>query len=150
MRESGFTLFELVVTLGVIGILAAIAIPSFAGTIARSNAGDLSVQVYTALNQARIQAITTNQVVPFTLNQGCSWTQAFGNRQATTQPSIGRGVQCIVTGNVAVNFRPDGSVTTTATQNNNLTAPIVASISGGGALWTVSVATNGQITKVLN
>lgn len=150
-QQLGFTLFELLVTLGIIAILAAIAIPSFAGSIARSRAEDLAVQFYSALTGARTEAITTNQVVQFTMNS-CSWTISGGGNTnpVTTTPSVASGVNCVVTSGATAQliFRPDGSIAQLS--GANLAQPLVISNRGGGAIWTTSVATTGQITKVLN
>ena len=40
VRTRGFTLYELLVTLGLVAILVALAVPSFAGTIARQRQQD--------------------------------------------------------------------------------------------------------------
>jgi type IV fimbrial biogenesis protein FimT len=54
---SGFTLIELMVTIGVAGVLAGIAIPSFKSTIQNNRLTTSANELVTALNLARSEAV---------------------------------------------------------------------------------------------
>lgn len=60
---AGFSLTELVVTLTVAGILAAIAVPSFRGMIVRSKLTTQANELLVAVNIARSEAIKGNRNV---------------------------------------------------------------------------------------
>ena len=57
---NGFTLLELIITLTVAAILGAIAVPSFTTLTANTRIENRTNEIYTALKQARHNAITSN------------------------------------------------------------------------------------------
>jgi type IV fimbrial biogenesis protein FimT len=65
MRQHGFTLLELLVTLGIAAILASMAIPAYANLVKRSNSQTLAYQLVTLVRFARSEAI--NKKVTITL-----------------------------------------------------------------------------------
>lgn len=130
-RTNGFTLIELMMTLAVFAILIAAAAPAFGNLIQRTGAQASRSSLTTALNTARIFAVskTANVVVcPSADQQHCGHTTEWqdgwlvfidddrnGERDdserlvdvAQAQPS---GVAILSTaGRTRVNYRPDGS-----------------------------------------
>jgi len=61
--SAGFTLVELVITIAVVGILAAIATPSFSGMIANNKARGVAADLYFDLARARSEAVKRNMEV---------------------------------------------------------------------------------------
>lgn len=68
--NAGFTLVELVVTIAVVGILAAIAIPSFSGMIASTKAKGIATDLYFDLTKARSEAVKRNMDVTMSPSDG--------------------------------------------------------------------------------
>lgn len=62
-KQSGFTLLELIVTLGMVAILAAIGIPAMSDWTQRAQVRSETQRYLGILNLARSTAIQTNQVV---------------------------------------------------------------------------------------
>lgn len=62
-QQSGFTLTELIITLALIGILLALAIPSFESLIASSRISTTTNDFHAALAQARSEAVRRGQRV---------------------------------------------------------------------------------------
>ncbi len=94
MRENlGFTMIELLVTIGIVGILAALAVPNFQSSLHKNRAMGFANDLSAALNMARSEAIKRGQsvtvctaalnnsdVVVTDLNAACSavaWTQGW-------------------------------------------------------------------------
>jgi len=65
-KDSGFTLMEIMVVIGIVGILSAIAIPSYIQWMPKHRVGNAARAVMSAVEFARINAIKTNADV--TLN----------------------------------------------------------------------------------
>jgi len=65
MKNHGLTLLELLVSLAIIGLLASMAIPSFANTIKRSNSLTVAYQLMGLVQFARTEAISKS--VPVTI-----------------------------------------------------------------------------------
>ena len=61
--SMGFTLTELMITLAVLAILLALAVPNFTTAVRRSEARSLSDDLLSSLTYSRQQAISTNQCV---------------------------------------------------------------------------------------
>lgn len=72
---SGFTLIELMVTVAVLGILSAIALPSFSGLLASSRVNSAATDLWAAMQFARSEAVKRNETVtvcPSTNETGCA------------------------------------------------------------------------------
>lgn len=59
--EAGFSLIDVIVTLGVIAVLAAVAVPSLANVSERLRLGQGQREVERALQTARLKAVTANR-----------------------------------------------------------------------------------------
>lgn len=63
MKQTGFTLVELIITLAVAGILASFAIPSYMSYVDRSRVKDLAYDIQGQLNDARSKALVSRKDV---------------------------------------------------------------------------------------
>ncbi|KZX79063.1 hypothetical protein A3715_34550 [Oleiphilus sp. HI0009] len=80
MKQSGFTLIELMLALVVAGIVAVIALPSFGNLIARNQISATANNVVGALNLARAEAAQRGRVVQVnSLDVGTptNWTSGY-------------------------------------------------------------------------
>lgn len=66
-KNQGFTLIEILTVLLIVGILAAISVPSFLALLDRSKVNDALSQVQGALQQAQRRAISNNKPCTVTL-----------------------------------------------------------------------------------
>ncbi|MCF5581792.1 prepilin-type N-terminal cleavage/methylation domain-containing protein, partial [Pseudomonas syringae] len=102
---KGFSLIELLVTVSLVGILAAIAIPNFTSSI-QSNKADTEVSdLQRALNYARLEAINRGVTVRIAPTSGTAWTgelQVYLASDTKTPPTALRTVAAMSSGGALV------------------------------------------------
>lgn len=112
-RQRGFTLVELMVTLAVVVVLTAIAVPSFRNLTLSNRLTTTANDVVAALNVAKMEAIKRNTDVQFcsnstdsngtdTLGKDCTGTGAVYT-EVNGSPSLVRASISTLTGSVQLN-----------------------------------------------
>ncbi|MGC1332387.1 GspH/FimT family pseudopilin [Pseudomonas sp.] len=76
-RRNGFTMVEMLVTVAIFAIMAAIALPSYTTIIANNRADTETGDFYRALNYARLEAINRGLSVRITPSTSGVWTSAL-------------------------------------------------------------------------
>lgn len=78
-REKGFTLIEVLIVVGIMGIAAAMAVPNYLQWSARSQLKQVTTELQGNLNLARLAAMNRNSLVTMTLTMASGqWTADFG------------------------------------------------------------------------
>ncbi len=137
-KQSGLTLIELIIGVVIVGIVLALAMPSYATWIQNSRLRNGAESILTGLQFARAEAVRRNTNVSFTLGVGTAWMVGCNTVTATCPATIqshtaGDGSSSAVTvamvagGANPVIFSNLGRLTTAATSfnidNNLLSAP---------------------------
>lgn len=147
-RSKGFSLIELLVTVSVIGILAAIAVPNFQSSIQNSKADSEVSDLQRALNYARMEAINrgvNTQVRPSV--DGLGWNTELkvvvSSSTATTAAlriisAMSSGATVTVPSVTLIEFNNLGGLYAPAT-------PVAMAYALGTVSKTVNVCLNGRI-----
>jgi len=75
-RAAGFTLIEMLVTLTVVAILAAVAVPGFRNLIAQSEIRQAATSLSVALNRARSEATKRSTTIRV-IKKGSGWATGW-------------------------------------------------------------------------
>lgn len=129
-RVSGFTLTELMITVVIMAILMAIAVPSFQSIIAGQRIKSATYDMFSTLTFARSEAIKRNADVTVAQASGGwqnGWTVTVGT-STLSQQEAPRGV-AIAASATSVTYRKDGRITTGA-QTFAITSSVSVSVSG--------------------
>ena len=162
-RANGFTLIELMVTLSVLAIMSALALPSFQTFMAENRAKAKTVELAAAIKTAQSDALRRNRQVVFTLTKslnptvslegisgqpnakGLSWASAAlklagSDTSVSNYEVVGVGGYAEETSDVAIKastaavcFLPDGSL-----KANTATGITNASCSAANATFIVT------------
>ncbi|MBP7136861.1 MAG: GspH/FimT family pseudopilin [Sphingomonadaceae bacterium] len=149
-RVSGFTLMELLITMALIAVLAAIALPSFREFNIRMQVTDMTNDLVHDLNMARAEAVKRglDVAVEANTNWADGWVVRAGGEEISAHPAIDDQytIESKSTGggvDDAVTFRPTGSLLDATSFDLNVCRPSGAadstqsrriSVSGSGII----------------
>ncbi|KPW87110.1 type IV fimbrial biogenesis protein FimU [Pseudomonas congelans] len=151
---KGFSLIELLVTVSLVGILAAIAIPNFTSSIQSNKADTELSDLQRALNYARLEAINRGVTVRIAPTSGTAWTgdlQVYLASDTKTPPTALRNVAAMSSGGTLV---PDVNVAAIDFNNlGGLSAPATAvnmTYTRGSTTKIMSICLTGRIVLSAN
>lgn len=161
-QNRGFTLIEMLIGVAVIAILAGIAAPAFGKLIGRTHAQTVRSQLATALNEARIAAVSRGMhvvVCPSVDQRSCSDTtqwqrgwivfaDANHNRQiddGEAPISVGQALPdgtAVVgsSGRLRIDYQPDGTA-----RGTNATLTVCDRASGAAEARTLVINQSGRV-----
>lgn len=140
--SSGFNLLELLVTLTIVGILAAIGVPSFNVLIENQRIRSAGNDVISSLNFARSEAVTRNTAVTMAQVTGGwvnGWVVSVGAE--TLQTSDGLDGVTVTASATTFQYGSDGRTTT------SVTFSLVPSSGESSRARCVSVSLSGKATS---
>lgn len=131
-RQRGFTLMELMVTIGIVGVLFGLGVPMFRQSIDFVSAKTVAVELAGDLRMARSSAVkrnTTVSVLPMTGGWSAGWQVKTAAGDLLSQYAVTRAGVTIAAPANGVQFASNGRIANTDTATSDMK-------------WTVSTATS--------
>ena len=91
-KSSGFTLMELLVTIAIIAVVSAIAVPNFMSWLPKYRLGNASREVLSILKKTRVRAVKDNLLCAVQFNVGNESYTAIEDDGAGTADTDGDGI----------------------------------------------------------
>ncbi|MDP2390521.1 MAG: GspH/FimT family pseudopilin [Acidobacteriota bacterium] len=157
--DRGYSLVEMLIVVGLIGIVTAISVPVFLESNARSRLWTGSEEIGAAIRQARLRAISSN--TNYRVVFDCPSAGELRSLIMTGDPAVDDGAdRCNQTLDgdsgthampTGVDFDPDGATSLAITGRGAFTAngaaiPLTISVTHGSTARTLTVSATGQIT----
>lgn len=107
--QAGFTMAELITTIGIMGVLIAIAMPAFLSTLPGMRLSDAARQVATDLQQLRMKAIAQNIPYQVTFSSSTYVLQRCNGACTDDSGNIALPQGITATASAAPQFQPRGT-----------------------------------------
>jgi type IV fimbrial biogenesis protein FimT len=95
--QYGFTLIELMVTIGIVAVLLFVAAPSFVTTLAKQRMEGFASELATDIQYARSEAVQRNAAVGIAFGAGCYTVYVLGTTNAANCVALGTGAVALKT-----------------------------------------------------
>lgn len=106
----GFSLIELIIALAIVGLVSAIALPSYATWIKNSRVRTAAESIQNGLQTARAEAVKRNASIRFSLNANSGWTIGCETTSSDCPEIIlSRQASEGATGSTVITLLPDGT-----------------------------------------
>lgn len=145
--QGGVTLVELIVTITIIGVLAALAFPSFESILANAQIRAAAQALHDGLQLARAEGIRRNERVKFVLGSNSNWTVATDSGTTLQTRPAGEGSATVTvtpSGATIATFNALGRIVGNADASASLTQLDIAVASGGQPLR-VTITSGGAV-----
>ena len=157
--EHGFTLIEIMIVMGLIGIAAAISVPVFIESSARNSLWTASERIGSTIRQTRLKAISQN--TPYRMVFNCPSAGRLRSLVVTGVPLVDDaadrcsqtldGDSAIFEMPTSVTFDSESATALHVTGRGIFTAigdsiPLTISVNYGATLRTLTVSATGQLT----